>query len=238
MADLPIDYLAAGLLHALYDMSTSSSGHSYTVEGLHNVCEKSFEVSYDVEFTRSALDRLAEFGAVSFLEDQFADTLIRTKDKTIAEFFKTRQDSGDIYWKTWEAELPWLKTAFGNSQFWDRLRQSLDGADNAAEIPASDRIVALDHNSTPAEDVTNSFEAIEQSLRGDNDTGALVGEERAAALEEVSRLKQWWLSAKVRVGSFLTSARATLGWVGEKAASATVGEMAKALLKLLLEFFH
>ncbi len=122
----------------------------------------------------------------------------------------------------------------------DWLQKALRGIEVAITrgIPASDRIVEVDHNAAAAGEISSQFEELQRRLEADNDTGDLVDEQKSAALQEVSRLRDWWLASKIRVNSFIALARSTLGWISEKAASATVGDLSKRLLHLILEFFN
>jgi hypothetical protein len=248
-------YIAAALIsHAeIFDGRVFKGDVENLPQFANDACD--FAVSAELAF--QALEILKECGLASVTRDEFAGEFMRigaagfgsfvengrrqineaqhradVQGVDIEDAFHDKDRSGISLYnfkaldRYFEYGDDWLHKALTS------IHRQLSG-----DVPASDRVVPIDHNSPSAAEITSSFEALEASLKGDNDTGALIDDQRLAALEEVSRLKQWWLSTRVRCASFLTSANATLSWVGEKAAAATVGDLAKNLLKLLLDFF-
>jgi hypothetical protein len=103
-----------------------------------------------------------------------------------------------------------------------------------AHVPASDRIVRFDDNETAHRAIVDQLELLEQHIETGNDVGDLSPEEVEAAKSEVSALKQIFSSSIIRVKAAKDAAVRTLGWIGDKASAAAVGELAKGVLKLIL----
>jgi hypothetical protein len=215
-------------------------------------CE--FEV--DSTLASDALGILSNCGVATISTDPFAGDYMKIDSKSFDRFVQKARTELDIAEKQMHrtgkefdevveaqallnaARIIAYRPLERYSEFGaELLTRALDSIKNgpSMRVPASDRIVDLDHNSPTFSEISDRLDELEGRLRVDNDTGELVGEERATALEEVSRLRAWWSSSKIRVMSFVSLAKSTLGWIGEKAASATVGELAKSLLKMVLD---
>ncbi|MBV1917909.1 MAG: hypothetical protein KUG65_07590 [Sphingomonadaceae bacterium] len=255
MNERTASYIAAALVdHAGRHVGAVFRGPTEEVtEFARSACD--FEV--DPELAVEALEILSVCGAATISTDPFAGDYMKIDrgafDRFVgaalseleqAERLAHRRDGnvdavvdGQGYMKAERLlKYPVLNLYFEFGEGW--LQQALQGIREDAEqsIPASDRVVDLDHNSPVAVKIGSALDELETRLKEDNDTGELTDDLRAAALEEVSHLKQRWSSAKIRVNSFVASTKSTLSWIGEKAATATVGELAKNLLKLILDF--
>lgn len=111
----------------------------------------------------------------------------------------------------------------------DELKQRLI----AAPVPAADRIVRLDHNSTVFQDFKVAFDNLEEGLRASNNLGGLSANEFYVAKSEVAQVgidceRQW-----VRPSHLWRVAKSTLLWLAETAAEAIVGALALAALAAL-----
>lgn len=236
MTDLPVDYLAAGLLHSLYDITGNKASHSFTLNKLHEFCEKAFGRKYKIEFTKAAVERLHERKVILYVEDPFADEIISADDSTISDFFVSRVDSGDIYSKTWKYEMPWLSTAFKKEHFWSDLERSLESPDQVW-VPASDRIVKLDHNNPVLKEIQTAAADLRERLAESNDVGNLRPDQVEVAIAEIGQLEADLNGDALRVGGFRERAEGTLSWIGREAAGALVGTAALALLAAIAAFF-
>ena len=120
---------------------------------------------------------------------------------------------------------------------WRELRATITDKASAEIIPASDRIVRLDHNSAPVVEILDAAADLQQKIRMGNDIGDLTHDEAVAAAGEVSQLEQAMKADFVRPDVLVGFAKKTLKWVGEKAAGAAVGKAALALLVMIAAFF-
>jgi hypothetical protein len=100
-------------------------------------------------------------------------------------------------------------------------------------VPASDRIVPLDHNNPMVSQAAADARKLAVALRESNDIGAISPEALPVAVEEVSQIAQALEQPAVRMPAFGERVRSTLGWIGKEAAGALVGAAALALLALL-----
>ncbi len=103
-------------------------------------------------------------------------------------------------------------------------------------IPASDRVVSLDHNSSIVLLIDSEFERLEEEIRSNNEAFTEVPENRAIALAEVSSLQELWRGVSVRVDHFKVRAEEALKWIAEKASVAAIAELCTHLLKLIFSW--
>jgi hypothetical protein len=100
-------------------------------------------------------------------------------------------------------------------------------------VPASDRIVTLDHNSPQVREVIEAADGLASQLEETNDTGNLSAEAVEVAIDEVQQIASELRRLAVRMPAFSERAKSTLSWIGKEAAGALVGAAALGLLALL-----
>lgn len=104
----------------------------------------------------------------------------------------------------------------------------------AAGIPASDRVVTLDHNSSQFDEVAAALEKAESALQQQNSGDPDEKEQRLAELSAGRRLLQ---ASRIRVGVFASLVISALIWVATVFAETAAGQVAEyaiALIKPLL----
>ena len=104
-------------------------------------------------------------------------------------------------------------------------------------VPASDRIVTLDHNNPAISQAISDAKQLGVALRESNDVGAMSPEAVTVAIEEVTEITQALERPAVRMPAFGERAKSTLTWIGKEAAGALVGAAALTLLALLATIF-
>lgn len=129
-------------------------------------------------------------------------------------------------------------SAFGRE--W--LNRALDGIQKQpslaeAQVPASDRIVRIDHNDPQVVEIKAAASDLRQRILRGNDLGQLSPEQAEAVVFEIEQIEQSFERKIVRPRALADRARRTLTWIGEKAAGTLVGKAALALLGLILKFF-
>jgi hypothetical protein len=147
-----------------------------------------------------------------------------------------------------DANLPYLE-AYNRfpvlrkySQFGEEwLNRALEGIRaqsslETAAIPASDRVVRIDHNDPQAVQIRESAEQLKQRILRGNDLGNISPEQAEAVSREIEELQNSFAGGVIRPQAVADRAKKTLRWVGEKAAGTLVGKGALALLTLLLSF--
>jgi hypothetical protein len=112
-----------------------------------------------------------------------------------------------------------------------------DNAIKLTVVPASDRVVRLDHNSEGLQEIRASAGDLKRQLQQSNDIGDMSDDDRKVAIQEIEGIEQDLSGEHLRLGAFLLRARSTLVWIGQQAGGAVVGTLALALLALIANFF-
>lgn len=115
----------------------------------------------------------------------------------------------------------------------EELIDELELSPIAAGVPASDRIVTLNHNSSEYRRVIEEHQALEVALDKSNEFGSLPEEEKAQTRGELGALKSLLASTRVRVTAVVSLATPVLTYIGTRFADSTISELSKALLKHL-----
>jgi hypothetical protein len=87
------------------------------------------------------------------------------------------------------------------------------------------------------DEVRDGLEALQRELETNNEAGAIFGEEKTAAIAEVSALRVVVQSDQIRASTVIAHARRALTWIAEKASGAAVGDLAKRMLDLIIGMF-
>lgn len=111
--------------------------------------------------------------------------------------------------------------------------QALKKILEADQIPASDRIVTLGHNSP---EQTNALEKIDSLVEAVRETNDFPGsdDDKEQAIAELSAGRKLLEAAKVRVLALKVILEPRLRWLVEKGATAVVGKLAGDLLEYLI----
>jgi DNA-binding MarR family transcriptional regulator len=103
----------------------------------------------------------------------------------------------------------------------------------ASPIPASDRVVTLDHNSPDLAKAISDAKQLAAQLQETNDVGNMSPEAVAVAVEEVAEIAMSLERPAVRMPAFGDRVASTMTWIAKEAAGALVGTAALGLLALL-----
>lgn len=103
----------------------------------------------------------------------------------------------------------------------------------ADEIPASNRIVRIDHNSQGYSDADGALTDVETKLQQVNE-GDPDDKERAIA--EISASRRLLQATKVRVGALAALLGTTLIWIASQFAETAVGKAAEWAIQKLIEY--
>ena len=104
------------------------------------------------------------------------------------------------------------------------------------QIPASDRIVALDHNQATYRDLRVGLAELKRDISVSNDLGSLTADGVTAAVAELDQLESALDQRFARHGRLMRMATDTLKWIAGQAAGASVGAAALAVLALIGTF--
>lgn len=105
-----------------------------------------------------------------------------------------------------------------------------------APIPASDRIVSIDHNQHTVQQIVAKGSELKTQLIMANDLGALSVSEAKIAAFEVQQIVDSFQSDGFRSSLVYEKAKSTLNWISSKAAEAMVGALALTFLTLIANF--
>jgi hypothetical protein len=98
-------------------------------------------------------------------------------------------------------------------------------------IPATDRVVHLNHNSAAYEETIGAIEETEKAISIANDYDDLQDKEQRLA--ELSAARRLLASTRVRVGAVTAIAGPVLGWLAENFAGGIIGQLASTAWKLI-----
>ena len=161
----PVDYLVIGLINALYSMSKNQASHSITYGELITVFETHYKQPLQLSQLELAVARMEHEQIVSLVRDPYADTVIETTDKRLAEF---ADSVGGVIGRGWTNE-EWLKSAFRNLKLWEDINSGVDLIEVFESVPSADGFVTIDHNSPPINDAELSLIAADEAIRSDNE---------------------------------------------------------------------
>ncbi len=103
----------------------------------------------------------------------------------------------------------------------------------SAEVPGSDRVVGLDHNSRSFGQVVSGAKDLQVQLLSANDVGDLSQRQVQVAAHEIGQIVETLHQDYVRPLALWSRSSSVLGWIGKEAAAALVGAAALALLALI-----
>lgn len=105
-----------------------------------------------------------------------------------------------------------------------------------ADIPASDRVVTLDHNSAPYRELIDALERLETAIARVNDYPAPEMQERQAT--EIAAGKRLLSAHRVRLSAVWAVLRVSLQWLIKQFAEKEIGHLADHAWTLLLKLFE
>jgi hypothetical protein len=124
---------------------------------------------------------------------------------------------------------------------WDRAlhtyldRRTSQPSEDVKSIPASDRIVSINHNSPEYRQAIHALQGLLEKAPKDNSFCTLVAneEDRAVILSEWKSALDWLGNKKVRVTAFASTIIPTLLWIAKELASGTIGALAATAVEAI-----
>lgn len=211
-----------------------------------------FKGGFGRELTSQQLDiatrRLISLGLIKVFDDPYTGKFYRIPvGISLGTQIGMMQDRADLatFKKAVAGGRDFLNRVFQSKDFWNDLNVAVQNyeATSGTEIsetdyvPASDRVVRLDHNSEPVAKIIADTRGLIQQLETGNDLGDMSPEEAEAARNEVKQIVLAFEGEGIRVNETFARVKSTLTWVVTRAAEAFVGSMALALLGLIANFF-
>ena len=245
------NYIAAAIAWCVVEQhSDFEKGQS--IEQLQHSLEHIFLAELDKELIEAALSILCDHGAVSPVSDKFTQQYyyfdaseMHNLIISMAENAESPFNKIQIFGYTWIQEaveniannyvsysvsspvetLSTVKTEISVPVEW------------GISVPASDRIVKINHNSPEFKQALQDIDALEETVRTNNTISINQFEEQDALLAELQAIKKIIKSNYVRTPTLEILATGTLIYLAEKFADEPIKVMAKALWKLLSTLF-
>ena len=179
----PSNYLAVIYLRVAYPFTQNSMALPDSFESAHDLLEEYFKKSFDLVYTEMAVNKLQQWGFLEVVSDPYAGDLIISDNSQIANPIPQLSHVGmtGLMNAALNGGDPWMNRVLSSPDFWTNFAaESDDSGDNAAEeleykgeIPASDRLVRLDHNQVSEIDhpIGELIELVEPENSIDGDAG-------------------------------------------------------------------
>lgn len=103
-------------------------------------------------------------------------------------------------------------------------------------IPASDRIVTLEHNSEQRREIVDAVDAVVEAVKGDNEYGDNKPEEKEAIVTALAAGRKLLDSVQIRVAAIKASLLPVLKFVAETFAKETVKGLAAKAIAFILKW--
>lgn len=107
----------------------------------------------------------------------------------------------------------------------------------SANVPASDRIVAIDHNSPDYRQAETHLETLERTVQSSNALGAESPEERDRVVAEISATRRLLKAARARIDAVWALVVPALKWIGSKITDNVVQIAITAVIAALAAIF-
>ena len=211
---LPLDVVIRLTLCKLYELTALKGSFKVDADTIAK------EIGHGVlsGFVTLALHNLAEQAFVSTFSDG--------KDGLMAHLTPKGAREAELDLRNPESLMHKFQR-FGDQAIRDQIVE-------AGGVPAADRFVDKNHNSGDFENLISSLDELEQSIKFGNEAGDLFGDDRDAIAEEIGALRALLSASKIRISLALEFAQRSLGWIAEKAGTATIGELAKKALSFAI----
>ena len=108
-----------------------------------------------------------------------------------------------------------------------------EGLKTSKSVPASDRIVSIDHNSSEYRSVVEKLEALRAAVESNNEFRSENLDEHERRLTDIETTLKILENKRVRVGAVRVAAYGTLIYLAEKFADEPIGELASAAWEAL-----
>lgn len=248
------EYCAAVLIQLATDHE-KSNGLQYPIDELNDMLQHRYNMVPSEEDIQVAMEILEGLELGEKVEAGHARPYFfvprgnfhrNSKDGMVAATLSFRLDGNfpilTAYRKLGETWLSEAVSKAYQSQYTEKLKhhdlqmKEIMEAMRSTDVPAADRVVTIDHNSDEVIGIDEKLSELEQSLEKSNEVGAVLGDNRVAAITEVGILRKFLKSTELRVSIFLEVSKKSLSWITEKAGSAVVGDLAKSALKQIMNW--
>lgn len=196
-------YMEAAILYAIASPPQTFSSPQ-TIDGLRDYLVEYYNVSFHESFVETGLKGIEGTEALSIIRDPFAGVMLKFDNAKCTELFIEKANNSPMspFDNLHTTGKPYLTRVFNNENFWAELSDyqdsdSLEVAEKAS-VPASDRIVTIDHNQSDVIKITEGIEEIGEVFRGINSAKIDEGVKNrlSNSLEAASQL---WSSCELKL---------------------------------------
>jgi hypothetical protein len=206
--------------------------------------QKSFQEFYrkeiDKDIARRILLELSNLGLIAVRHEKYAGTIISFKqgdfdqryvelaESGYAKFIRPGDNANEIYRRT-----------LNNNDFWRDLADEYQGIDAQPDpnIPASDRVVTLSHNSEQGKLIIGALDRISDDLQTNNQIADEAGQDRDRLVAEAKAAKELIKGDRISISKLRTMIWSFFKEISdkfrEKAAEWSVDEVLAVLAKIL-----
>lgn len=180
-----------------------------------------------------AIESLIASKAIVVISDPFTSDYYAFDERACNRLFMTRADSKDDnpYSKAKQFGANWLSEALENVS----KRAANDTTKVLASIPASDRVVGLDHNRADYRTIQKSLADVVDTINTSNEVSAALGDDKDRITSELKAGQELVRADKVRVSALLYVLIKPLKYIADKFSGAALGEAAKQLVILIVK---
>lgn len=243
-ADLTRDVLSAG--YQTYDQRLRDWFQLLDTSPYSQARVRELETSFDFEpwykAGESTVGSMVGSGRLDWAQDR---TARMAQELALFRHFTF----GEQEWSDFSSNFLWSGSRYEdmiaeiNSQIFEpftrRLLKEFLRAANASaeEIPAADRLVTLDHNSSAYQSAVTSLDEVTKATVGSNELGSNVPTEKERVVAELEAGRHLLKARQIRVQAALQLLLPALRWIGDHAGGTIVGALVTAAIAALAAVF-
>lgn len=216
----PEAYLVAAFWVALNEISAEAVRTMNHAEDFSNLFLENFGVDLDEVILSRALFLMDDLNLIRIDEDVYAGQFITLQKTSFSSQFKevAEQVPDSPLATVLRGRRQWIEQVLDNAAFWEEARKpsATDGETLDEQVPASDRMVTLLHNSPERLEIATGLEALSESLRTNNEVAAELGDDRERISAELEASRAGIQPERIRAGFIRETVLKVLRELGTK----------------------
>lgn len=243
MKKLHTEYILAAVTHGICNVANSDFLQARNHASMALAFDQIYKVQIPPEELRALFEELTRLDIVSVIEDPFTSTYYLYHETNSDRYYKSRsEDAEHVIGKVELLGQSWLSEALNNIFAVASESDTTDRSDEVARVPASDRVVRLDHNEPKYLEAAKSLDDVIKEFREDHSFGNSPPPERDRVLGELEAgrdyiKKQAKQSGEVRFGTIKELLIEPLNWIMKTFGKEALAALAKEAIKLFIKLF-
>ncbi len=180
------------------------------------------------DYVQTQGGRLSAEQVAGLLNNQYSEGRVKMALQALERDKLTRGQHNAMYGSKYEISENGFKKVEA-----DQVARTSAEAAVEEQVPGSDRVVGLDHNSREFVQAVNDAKNLKGQLLSANDVGDLSQRQVQVAAHEIGQIIETMEQEYVRPLAVWQRSKSVLTWVGKEAAASLVGVAALALLALI-----